>query len=244
MGNPGFRKPWWGWKSRACAELAEFDIPFAVKEYCQNQIGQILKALETREWSRWERRSLAGFALATLQSIKANLETECQSMFTGPHGSALRHADWLPVYILTATIDREQIKNYPRETDLKVCTVIWEHEPTGLWGLSFFNNHMDSYATFSSFVVDGKTTSRSNRWAVGEKGKGFVLATQFFFENVKQTVSAMTSANDSKSLKPGVSFTSGTTLESLNGNEAQRRMAPIESHEGRLDTHRHCWIYS
>ncbi|KIO16814.1 hypothetical protein M407DRAFT_12633 [Tulasnella calospora MUT 4182] len=189
MAQSGLRKPWWGWKSRSCAGLEGFHIPFAVKEYCQNQVGQVLKALQTLVWSEWKRRDL-----------------------TRPHGAALRHSDWLPLYISEATIPQDRIRDATRDTDLTLCTVLWEHIPTGLCGLSFFNNHLDANARFSSFVIDGHTTSRFNEWAVGEKGKGFVLATQYFFEKVEQTVRRL---EQSRTLKHGVSFRVGYEVGEL-----------------------------
>ncbi|KAG8951491.1 hypothetical protein FRC04_006023 [Tulasnella sp. 424] len=133
-------------------------------------------------------------------------------MFTGPHGAALRHTDWLPLYVLKATISRERLRASTRDTDLKVCTVLWEHTPTGLCGLSFFNNHLDDNAKFSTFVVDGASTSRRNKWAIGEKGKGFTLATQYFFEEVEQTVQPLAQP---RSLRPGVSFRIGHQIGEL-----------------------------
>ena len=47
---------------------------------------------------------------------------------------------------------------------------------------------MDRRANFSTFVMDGATTSRQNHWAVGEKGKGFNLATQYLYEQVEKNL--------------------------------------------------------
>jgi hypothetical protein len=52
------RKPTWDWKARGCAEFQHFTVAFAVKEYVQNVVGQILKDLRVREWSDWEREDL------------------------------------------------------------------------------------------------------------------------------------------------------------------------------------------
>ncbi|KAG8900511.1 hypothetical protein FRC00_012526 [Tulasnella sp. 408] len=146
------------------------------------------------------------------QRAKASLEAAYRAMFAGPHGAALRHSDWLPLYIVEATIPRDRIQGTTRNTDLTLCTVLWEHVPTGFCGLSFFNNHLDANSSFSSFVVDGETTSRFNKWAVGEKGKGFVLATRYFFEKVEQTVGR---SEQSKTLKQGVSFRVGHEIGEL-----------------------------
>ncbi|KAG8980149.1 hypothetical protein FRB90_007794, partial [Tulasnella sp. 427] len=169
------RKPSWGWKARGSAVLEGFTIPFAVKEDRQNQVGQILKELRTDRWSDWERDDLEGLSRDEKQRKKTTLLTTYRSMFTGPHGVTLKHHDWLPEYVLTAKIARHRLTT-SYDTDLSICTVRWRHA-SGLYGLSFFNNHLDVDARFTSFVVDGELTSRSNEWAVGEKGKGFILAT-------------------------------------------------------------------
>lgn len=53
--------------------------------------------------------------------------------------------------------------------------------------VSFFNNHLDDSASFDSFAIDGESTSKANEWAVGEKGKGFILATQYLAEYIAKS---------------------------------------------------------
>jgi hypothetical protein len=104
-------------------------------------------------------------------------------LLTGPHGVSLRHKDCLPLYILSAQI------SVPLKTNLMVAIVLWT---TGgaMNALTFFNNHLDANATFESFAVDGESTSKTNQWAVGEKGKGFILATQYLAEQIDEAVAA------------------------------------------------------
>jgi hypothetical protein len=47
---------------------------------------------------------------------------------------------------------------------------------------------LDSKARFFHFVGNGATTSRANIYAVGEKGKGFILATQYLIEEIEDNM--------------------------------------------------------
>lgn len=89
-------------------------------------------------------------------------------LLTGPHGAGLkRYKSWLPIYILSARIPKSRIKS-GASTDLKIALVVWQHMTAQLQALSVFNNHLDAEATFSTFAVDGASTSRRNEWAVGD----------------------------------------------------------------------------
>jgi hypothetical protein len=86
-------------------------------------------------------------------------------------------------------------------------------------GFSFFNNHLDHHASFSTFVMDGASTSRRNLWAIGEKGKGFVLATQYLYEEVEKNMNKLDAVLDSPTKtsgpKPKVSFRVGNKIGEL-----------------------------
>ncbi|KAJ7277405.1 hypothetical protein C8J57DRAFT_1713757 [Mycena rebaudengoi] len=161
------RKPTWDWKARGCAEFQHFTVAFAVKEYVQNVVGQILKDLRVREWSDWEREDLR----ASLDVPVKQRETRKQfiianypGLLTGPHGAVLKRAKaWLPSYILSATIPQSRLPM--SNTDLKIAIVVWKHNTVDTIALSFYNNHLDKRATFSSFTVDGSSTSRDNYFA-------------------------------------------------------------------------------
>ncbi|KAJ7112682.1 hypothetical protein C8R44DRAFT_797976 [Mycena epipterygia] len=183
------------WKARNCEEVANFTPAFAGKEYVQNSVGQALKDLRVREWSAWSRLDLREMLGPEREMHKQALIVNYPGLLTGPHGAIVKAKGWLPSYILSARIPHADIKLAASRTgtkldlridadpDLKIALVLWQHD-TGIQALSVFNNHLDSGATFSSFAVDGASTSKTNTWAVGEKGKGFILATQFFFELV------------------------------------------------------------
>jgi hypothetical protein len=108
-----------------------------------------------------------------------------------------------------------KVKDYM--TDLKICTVMWKHFSTGMTGLSFFNNHIDCRARFSTFVMDGATTSRHNHWAVGEKGNGFNLATQYLYERVEKNTkdAVLESPTKPSKIKPQISFRVGNQIGEL-----------------------------
>ncbi|KAJ7459361.1 hypothetical protein FB451DRAFT_1046317, partial [Mycena latifolia] len=149
------------------------------QEYIQNMIGQILKDLETREWSDWTREDLMDKSNDERALRKSSLIDAYPGLPTGPHGASLIEADCLPLYILSANIP------IPAKTDFTAVIVLWTIGSRRT-ALSFYNNHLDESATFDSFAVDGASTSIQNQWAVGEKGKGFILATQYWVERIEQ----------------------------------------------------------
>ena len=127
-----------------------------------------------------------------------------------------------PIYILAGTVLHADLKVTDYTTDLKICTVMWKNSSTGMTGLSFFNNHMDRRANFSTFVMDGATTSRQNHWAVGEKGKGFNLATQYLYEQVEKNLQEVDAVAFGRSsftkppkMKPKISFRIGNKIGEL-----------------------------
>jgi hypothetical protein len=149
---------------------------------------------------------------------KQTLITEYPGLLTGPHGALLKRTKaWVPWYILSATIPQSRLTHIFTTTDLKIALVHWRHKTLEIGALSVFNNHLDSRATFSSFTVDGSSTSRDNQWAVGEKGKGFILATQFLFEFVEETIAELkeTDPGLSKEIKGAVSFRVGHQIGTL-----------------------------
>ncbi|KAJ7241329.1 hypothetical protein B0H12DRAFT_1133697 [Mycena haematopus] len=176
---PRNTKPTWDWKAKKSPELTHFDVPFAVKEYVQNVVGQILKDLQLREWTKWKREDLRQKTNEDRGARKRSLLEGYPSLLTGPHGVSLRAQNCLPLYILSVNIP------IPSKTNLMAAIVLWS---TGgpRNALSFFNNHLDDNASFTSFAVDGESTSKQNKWAVGEKGKGFILATQYLEEYIAE----------------------------------------------------------
>ncbi|KAJ7473874.1 hypothetical protein B0H11DRAFT_1647676, partial [Mycena galericulata] len=117
---------------------------------------------------------------------KQSLISAYPGLLTGPDGAVLkRYKGWAPWYILSATIPQSRLRSIFTTTDLRIALVVWRHSTENIIALSVYNNHLDAKASFSTFTVDGASTSRNNPWAVGEKGKGFILATQFLFETVE-----------------------------------------------------------
>ncbi|KAJ6543355.1 hypothetical protein DFH09DRAFT_1367962 [Mycena vulgaris] len=184
------RKPTFDLKAPGCAELEHFDLPYAVKEYIQNIVGQVLNGLKQREWSDWTRLDIRPGKVSpqAREKHKQLLVKDYPGLRTGPDGVRLKKPSWLPSYILSATIPYAQIKlasgRTDVTTDLKVIVVLWGHKTASLHAMSFFNNHLHAGATLSSFAVDGESTSKGNLYAVGEKGKGFPLTTQLLLELV------------------------------------------------------------
>ncbi|KAJ7611509.1 hypothetical protein DFH06DRAFT_1371956 [Mycena polygramma] len=211
------RKPTWDWKAKSCAELKNFTVPFAVGEYVQNAVDQIRKELESREWSDWKREDLTSAHAVTRTRRKQSLIEEYPGLLTGPHGALLKRIKaWTPCYVVSAMIPKTMLRT-SWKTNLKIVLVVWKHETVGASALSVFNNHMDPQTTFSSFTVDGSSTSRDNEWAVGEKGKGFILATQFLFQHVESTLSRMRAAHPRMpdDVKGAVSFRVGHQIGTL-----------------------------
>ncbi|KIY64197.1 hypothetical protein CYLTODRAFT_402190 [Cylindrobasidium torrendii FP15055 ss-10] len=206
------RKPTWDWKARGSAEFEHFDVSFAAKEYNQNQVGQVLKEKNVRSWNGWKHQDLYDEDEEERDKVKKSLMAEFPALFSGPHGSSLRRPAWKPCYVLKAIIPHRELSRTEYKDDLKLCTVIWsapawkDAEEDTVMGLSFYNNHMDKSANFSTFVVDGASTSK-NSIAVGEKGKGFILATQYLHECIEDHRESLTTIE--KRTASGISFRVG-----------------------------------
>ncbi|KAL1744800.1 hypothetical protein HDZ31DRAFT_37829 [Schizophyllum fasciatum] len=215
------QKPRWNWKSKGAYELEHFDVPFAVKEYLQNQVGQLLKECDVYQWTDWDRRDLCNESRKEREACKKELIKNWPGIFTGPHGATLRKPAWLPVFVLSAVIDLESLVKSEHEDTLEICTVVWNatinDEVDTIMGLSFFNNHLDTRAHFRTFVVDGASTSRHSI-AVGEKGKGFILATQYLLESVEEHCNDL----QTKPLKTGVSFRVGNDVGTFSWKKSRK----------------------
>ncbi|KAJ7917469.1 hypothetical protein B0H13DRAFT_2322417 [Mycena leptocephala] len=85
--------------------------------------------------------------------------------------------------------------------------------------LTFFNNHLDANATFESFAVDGESTSKTNQWAVGEKGKGFILATQYLAEQIDGLTNGKPAPN---AFPPALSFRVGEQIGELKWKKSRK----------------------
>ncbi|KAJ7636794.1 hypothetical protein FB45DRAFT_788866 [Roridomyces roridus] len=177
--EPQHTKPLTDWKARGAAELQNFDEAFAIKELVQNVVGQALKDYQVREWNGFKREDLRNRSKEQRETRKRDLITAYPGLLTGPHGVMLKHADCVPLYVLSAN---SPVPNKP--TDLKIAIVLWA-TGSAKNALTFLNNHLDKNASFDAFIVDGLSTSKQNKFAVGEKGKGFILAMQYLVEKVE-----------------------------------------------------------
>lgn len=178
----------YNFKSYGCDEVAWFDIAFAVKEYIQNTTGQILKALEVRKWRDWERLDLSKDSAENIksrESTKSRLIKSDRCLFAGEQGKAIARSKlWQPRYVLEATIPLDEIRGNRRDHDLRAVIVLWGFKvdlasPDKGKALTVYNNYLDVDTEFSHFVHDGSSTSKASKWAVGLKGKGFILATSY-----------------------------------------------------------------
>jgi hypothetical protein len=166
-----------------------------------------LRVCTSKEWKEW----------------KDHIVRNMPELLTSPHGALLKKSrDWEIIYMLSGTVPRAELIKTPYETDLQICTVVWKHT-SGLTGLTFYNNHLDFKARFSHFVEDGATTSRANIYAVGEKGKGFILATQYLIEKIEDNMQRNGNTDkldvedaevdlQAKAWKPKVSFRVGNKI--------------------------------
>ncbi|KZP21159.1 hypothetical protein FIBSPDRAFT_1044324 [Athelia psychrophila] len=219
-------KPWWVWKSAQCVEIQHFDVSFAVKEYLQNQVGQIQKEKRCREWSDWCTDDLRTRPNDVREDCKTRLVRTYPGLLTGPHGAAIRNdSNWLPIFVVSGLVPKDELKT-PCDTDLIICTVLWyySHPTTGevvASALSFFNNHLDTDASFSTFVIDGATTNRGSTDAVGEKGKGFILASQYFYESVEDYDASEALTIEGRKWHTGVSFRVGHQVGELSWRHAR-----------------------
>ncbi|KAJ7886865.1 hypothetical protein B0H14DRAFT_3727890 [Mycena olivaceomarginata] len=154
---PRNTKPTWDWKAKNSAELGHFTVPFATKEYMQNIVGQILKDLEVREWNDWTREDLRQKTIEERNARKSSL-AEASSPARMAYRSETRTACLCTFYPPTFPFRKNELHG----------------------------GHHDS-ASFDSFAIDGESTSKANEWAVGEKGKGFILATQYLAEYIAKS---------------------------------------------------------
>jgi hypothetical protein len=235
----------YNFKSEDCDEVAWFDIPFAVKEYMQNTTGQVLKALEIRKWRDWERLDLSNSTPENIEKrerTKARLAKSDPCIFAGDQGKAIARSKLCqPRYVLEATIPQDEIRGYKRGHDLRAVIILWGFAAEGPTSLTFYNNYLDVDARFSHFVHDGSSTSKGNHWAVGLKGKGFILSTcylaqmcQAFKEECENLAGEGRLLNDyckglmGMSAKPiGVGFNVGSRFCKGEYNKATPRMLKI-----------------
>jgi hypothetical protein len=205
MGIYNARK--YDFKAKDCDELRELDIPFAIKEYLQNSVGQILKALHRKTWRDWDRYDFSADYPGNVDRrkfYKAALVKKEGQLFAGKQGRYIATCEAIqPHYILAKTISPSAIRDGGRDHDLRVIVVLWGM-PNGT-ALTIYNNYLDRSATFEHFVYDGASTSKDSEWAVGLKGKGFILATSLLAQECDSYA-----VRSKKSTHVGVGFNIGS----------------------------------
>ena len=168
-------------KAKDCDELKDLNIGFAVKEFLQNSVGQILKARQIRVWRDWDRQDLTADIPENVQKrqeCKSVLIQGASQMFAGVQGSYLAETPSAqPLYVLQKRIPASELQSNRHPHDLQVTVILWQFADAT--ALTIYNNYLDEDATFDHFVYDGASTSKDSPWAVGLKGKGFILATSY-----------------------------------------------------------------
>ena len=194
-------------KARDSDEFEGLNTAFAIKEYLQNSVGQILKALQVRVWRKWDREDLSADNSESIQQrqrCKESLIQETPQIFAGDQGLYLKKCPQAqPSYVLRKRIDASDVRGDRYPHDLLVLVVLWQLPAAT--ALTIYNNYLDRQATFDHFVYDGASTSKHSEWAVGLKGKGFILATSFLAQECDVCTD--------KSIKPahiGVGFNVGS----------------------------------
>ena len=180
-----YRLKTYNFRSRNCEEISDFDIPFAIKEYLQNTVGQILKALHVREWRDWDREELFEDTEANIKKrkqVKERLMKNDACLFAGDQGKAIpKSTSCQPQYVLQTVIPGEQISHDRRRNhNLRAVVIFWCFGgKVGVKALTVYNNYLDKETELSHFVRYGSSTSTEDQYAVGRKGKGFSLSTTF-----------------------------------------------------------------
>ena len=117
-------------KARDSDEFEGLDTAFAIKEYLQNSVGQILKALQVRIWRNWDREDLLADTAEGIQQrqrCKESLIQETPQIFAGDQGLYLKKCPQAqPSYVLRKCIDSSDVRGDRYPHDLLVLVVLWQ----------------------------------------------------------------------------------------------------------------------
>ncbi|KAI0326818.1 hypothetical protein GY45DRAFT_62516 [Cubamyces sp. BRFM 1775] len=152
------------------------DVALAIQALVQNQLDQVLIETHKRRWETWHHEDLRQLSPADRQTRKQGLLQDHPGLLSGIGAVLLNQAMWQPMYILSITIPRADLKETTHWSNLRVCNVVWEHSTSGLLSLSLFNNHLEPTSSFRHVVTEGLSTKRNSQWAVGRRGVGFTHA--------------------------------------------------------------------
>jgi hypothetical protein len=127
MGIYNVRK--YDFKAKDCDELRDLDIVFAIKEYVQNSVGQILKSLRLKIWREWDREDFSEDSpenVGRRRLCTAALVHNEGQLFAGKQGQYIARCDAIqPHYVLAKTISCFTIRDGGRDHDLRVIIVFW-----------------------------------------------------------------------------------------------------------------------
>jgi hypothetical protein len=220
-------------KAKDCDELKGLDIGFAIKEYLQNSVGQILKTLQVRVWRDWDREDLTADVPENIQKrreCKKTLVQEAPQMFAGEQGLYLKSCPLAqPLYVLKKWIPPSKLRSERRPHDLRVTVVLWNFP--NATALTVYNNYLDRHATFDHFAYDGASTSKDSKWAVGLKGKGFILATSYL---AQECLSCCDTSIDARRI--GVGFNVGSRVCRARYNDQHPNMLKVKREDLRALT--------
>ena len=151
-------------------------------------------------------------------------------MFVGEQGLYLKTCpDAQPMYVLKKCIPPSKVRSERRTHDLGICIILWSFPHAT--ALTVYNNYLDSHAKFDHFVYDGASTSKDSEWAVGLKGKGFILATSYLAQVCESSCNTSISARHI-----GVGFNVGSRVCRARYNNESPTMLKVKREDLRALT--------
>ncbi|KAI0717716.1 hypothetical protein C8T65DRAFT_571390 [Cerioporus squamosus] len=169
----------WSSETVEAAGAEPMALHLAIQALVQNQVDQILKEMHLRQWSEWTHEDLRGQRPFAVKLKKQLLLENFPGLLAGPHAIALRHEHWSPYYLLSADIPVGRLRETPHKTSLRILNVLWQHQHSRAFSLTFYNNHLDASASIANFLTESLSTNRHSQWAVGTSGRGFLRACHY-----------------------------------------------------------------
>ncbi|RPD60747.1 hypothetical protein L227DRAFT_653035 [Lentinus tigrinus ALCF2SS1-6] len=179
----------WSLSTVEAAGAEPMALHLSIQALIQNQVDQILKETHTRRWSEWQHEDLRGQTPSTMElrrSLKKVLTKKFPGLLAGPHARALQQEDWLPCYVLSASVPISRLRETSHGTDLRVLNILWQHIHSKALSITLYNNHLDPSATMSNFLSENLSTNRRSQWAVGTHGRGFLHACHYVLGSYRQ----------------------------------------------------------
>lgn len=120
--------------------LHPLTVPLAVQEYIDHQLRLASKETQSHRQLAWRCADLRNWDRPSRLQRKAQLCQRFPGMIAGRHWELLDSPEWFPVYIVQATIPRDELSATHFVSDLEFCNVIWECG-NGALGFSIYSNH-------------------------------------------------------------------------------------------------------